>query len=134
EANSQVGMPAVRNFREKKLVKDLYELRDQANLATYTYTFAENSGDIKFFCDSVGYGIPYAVQFTNPEKIGFESRGDSGMSTAVIPQADPNGLFTPSSSEGTWVMCKNPSGSDVKPVYIEPKVIVSPFRLDSGGR
>ena len=26
--------------------------------------------------------------------------------------------------------CKDPHGSDVKPVFIEPRIIVSPFRLE----
>lgn len=49
---------------------------------------------------------------------------------AVLPQADPNGLFSPASAEGTWILLKDPHGSDVKPVYVEPRVIVSPFKLE----
>lgn len=30
---------------------------------------------------------------------------------------------------GTWVMCKDPNGINVKPVYLEPRVIASPFEL-----
>ena len=36
----------------------------------------------------------------------------------------------PTSAEGTWVMLKSPDG-DVKPVYVEPRVVVSPFKLDA---
>lgn len=122
EGTSQTGMPAIINFRERKLVKMLLEVRDQENLNTYTYTYAEQSGKISFFCNSVGFGIPYATQYTNPQKYVLNSSG------AVLPQADPNGLFMPSSAEATWVMCKSPKG-EVKPVYVEPKVIVSPFKL-----
>lgn len=121
EGTSAVGMPAITHFTERKLVKDILELRDQAGLLTYTYTFAENTGKLTFFCNSVGYGIPYATQFTNPQKYYT-----SGL---ALPQADPNGLFSPESAEGTWVMCKDPNGDAVKPVYIEPKVIVSQFKL-----
>jgi hypothetical protein len=55
---------------------------------------------------------------------------DTQHGYAILPQADPNGLFAPSSAEGTWVMCKDPGGSDVRPVYIEPRIVVSPFKLD----
>lgn len=128
EATSQTGMPAIKNFRERKLLKDILELRDQDGLVTYTYTFAENSGQLKFFCNSVGYGIPYATEYTNPQQIQWRSNG-TNYGVGVTSQADPNGLFSPSSAEGTWVMCKDPNGDKIAPVYIEPRVIVSPFKL-----
>lgn len=125
EGTSQVGMPAIKNFRERKLLKDIFELRDQDGLVTYTYLYNEMTGKTVFFCNSVGYGIPYATEFTNPQK----PYGYSDRALTTIAQADPNGLFSPSSAEGTWVMCQDPGGKDVRPVYVEPRVIVSPFRL-----
>ncbi len=125
EATAQVGMPAITHFTERKLMKDILELRDQAGLVTYAYTFSEVSGKLQFFCNSIGYGLPYATQYTNPLKPGWESTHDS----YTIPQADPNGLFSPSSADGTWVMCKDPNGTKVLPVFVEPKVVVSPFKL-----
>lgn len=122
EGTTQTGMPAIVNFRERKLVKMLLEMRDQENLITYTYTYAEDSGKLTFFCQSVGYGIPYSTQYTNPQKYVYNGSG------AVLPQADPNGLFMPDSADATWVMCRSPKG-EVKPVYVEPKVVVSPFPL-----
>lgn len=124
EATAQTGMPAIKNFRERKLLKDILELRDQDGLVTYTYTFSEMTGKYLFFCDSIGYGIPYATQYTNPARPAWGNGG--GM---PLPQADPNGLFSPASAEGTWVMCKNPDGKEVRPIYVEPRVIVSPFKL-----
>lgn len=124
EGTSQVGTPAIKNFRERKLLKDIIELRDQSGLVTYTYLFAEMTGKLTFLCDSIGYGIPAATQFTNPQKIAHE-----GSQYVTLPQADPNGLFSPASAEGTWVMCKDPKGDDVRPVYAEPRILVSPFAL-----
>ena len=37
QANEMVGLPDVKNFTELKLVKTLYELRDEPTLQTYTY-------------------------------------------------------------------------------------------------
>lgn len=89
---------------------------------TYTYTVPEATGHPVFLCNSIGYGLPAATQYTNPEK--YERNG------ATIPQADPNGLFSPDSAEGTWVMCSDPDGSGkTRPVYVEPRIIVSPFKL-----
>lgn len=126
EGNAQTGMPAIKNFRERKLLKQIIEMRDQDGLVTYTYTVPETTGRPVFLCNSIGYGLPAATQYTNPEKTEYS--GSSGIST--LPQADPNGLFSPSSAEGTWVMCSDPGGSGkTRPVYVEPRVIVSPFRL-----
>lgn len=125
EGTSAVGMPAIKNFRERRLLKDIFELRDQTGFTTFTYIVNMN-GDLKFFCNSIGYGIPYATQYTNPQKIAYSS---TNVGVLSLPQADPNGLFSPASADGTWVMCKDPHGTDVKPVFIEPRVVVSPFSL-----
>ena len=126
EGTSQTGMPAIKNFRERKLLKDILELRDQDGLVTYTYLYNEMTGKKVFFCDSIGYGIPYATEYTNPVK----AVGNVYHALTSIGQADPNGLYSPSSAEGTWVMCQDPAGKQgVKPVYVEPRVIVTPFRL-----
>lgn len=125
EGTAQVGMPAIKNFRERKLLKDILELRDQDGLVTYTYVWSDVRGVWTFFCNSIGYGIPYATQFTNPQKLEYFSGGGRYS----MPQADPNGLFSPAAAEGTWAMCKDPNGKDVKPVYLEPRIIVSPFEL-----
>jgi hypothetical protein len=125
EGTAQTGMPAIHNFRERKLLKDILELRDQTGLVTYTYLWNEIQGRWVFFCNSIGYGIPYATEYTNPQK----PYRYYDHAVVMMPQADPNGLFSPASAEGTWVMCKDPKGQDVKPVYIEPRVIVSPFEL-----
>ena len=130
EGTSQSGMPAIKNFRERKLLKDILELRDQTGLVTYTYLWNEMQGKKVFFCNSVGYGIPYATQYTNPQKANTVTYAGAGITTVTVPQADPNGLFSPSSAEGTWIMCKDPHGDKVAPVYVEPRVIVSPFQLD----
>jgi hypothetical protein len=114
---SSIGFPAIKNFREKRILKDIYELRDQSNLNTYTYIVSEMTGKLVFLGESIGYGIPAATQYTNP------------MKSAGVPQADPNGLYSPASAEGTWIMLKDPNGKDVKPVYVEPRIIVSPFKL-----
>jgi hypothetical protein len=120
ESNAQVGMPGITNFTEKKVMKRLYEMRDK-NVATYTY-LVDLQGQLHHVCDSMGYGLPYGVQFSNPEKVM------SSSTYALMPQSEPNGLFMPPSAEGTWVICASTSG-EFTPMYLEPRVIVSPFRL-----
>lgn len=126
EANKQVGMPNITHFQEKRFLKLILEMRDKEGLATITYTYSEQTGRLRKFCDSVGYGFPYATQFTSPQKPIDPDYHDS----AVIAQADPNGLFSPTAADGTWVMCQNPAKRDeVLPLYVEPHVVVSPFPL-----
>jgi hypothetical protein len=126
EATAQVGMPAIKNFRERKLMKDILEMRDQEGLVTYTYLWSDFQGKWVFFCASIGYGIPYSVQFTNPERVEHTNSGH-----ITLPQADPNGLFSPAAADGTWVMCKDPNSDKALPVLVEPRAIVSPFKLES---
>lgn len=104
-----IGMPAIVNFAEKRMMKDVLELRDKMT-PTITYLVGANNQLTKV-CDSVGYGLPYATQYTNPSL------------------ADPNGLYTPASADGTWVLCLDKADKKVKPLYIEPRIIVSPFPL-----
>jgi hypothetical protein len=133
EGERQTGLPAITNFTEKRMVKWLYELRDQPNYRTYTYIVTMNGQLIKI-CDSVGYGINASIQYSNPEKVvDYEEfigdRIDAHVGT--LPQAEPNGLFMPEGLAATYVMCVDGDKEDVKAVYLEPEIIVSPFPLDS---
>lgn len=132
EATAHTGMPAIKNFRERKMLKDILELRDQNGIVTYTYVVSEMTGKLRYFGQTIGYGIPYSTQYTNPQKIAAIAKAKGGQGAdnfAILPQADPNGLFSPASSEGTWVLMKDPAGDKVLPIYIEPRIVVSPFRL-----
>ena len=128
EANRQIGMPAIVNYQERKLFKQILELRDQESLITYCYLMNEMNGKIgQFLGKGIGYGIPAATQFTNPSKIVDDPyRYQSGGK--VIEQADPNGLFMPTATSATWYMLLDKKGKP-HPVYIEPLIIVSPIKL-----
>lgn len=133
EANRQIGMPAVKNYQERKFAKMIFELRDQENLICYAYLVNVMSGEVgQYLGQCIGYGLPYAVQFTNPDKIvdvqdyGINSyQSNDGL---VVAQADPNGLFMPTSSTATWLLLLDKEGKP-HPVYVEPEIIVSPFPL-----
>ena len=124
QAFNSVGMPAITNFAERRQLKQIFELRDQ-NVATYTYLVGMDGKVGQKLCNSVGFGIPYATQYTSPMRLA--TRGTEGITT--VPQADPNTLFSPASAEGTWVLCVNPETNKPTPLYVEPKIIVSPFKL-----
>lgn len=126
EAHAQTGIPAIINFQERKLMKMILELRDQENLVCYAYIVPEMTGKPVFLGKCIGYGLPYATQYTNPLKTYGSYQGGY----EILPQADPNGLFMPESADGTWLMMVDPNTNEPRPVYIEPKILVSPFKLD----
>jgi hypothetical protein len=119
-----VGMPSIVNFAEKRMMKDILELRDR-NVATTTY-IVDMNGKMHKVCDSVGFGLPYATQYTNPQ---MPQQTVAGGSTYVLPQADPNGLYSPASADGTWVQCVDPKTKKATVVYVEPRIVVSPFPI-----
>ena len=125
EGTSAVGMPSIKNFREKRIMKDIYELRDQDGIVTYTYIFSDMTGKYTFIGESIGYGIPAATQFTNPEK----AQRAYGGHYYTLPQADPNGLFSPAAAEGTWIMMYDSESKQAKPQYIESRISVFTYKL-----
>ncbi|KKL28424.1 hypothetical protein LCGC14_2375280 [marine sediment metagenome] len=127
EANAQIGMPAIKNFQERKLAKMIFELRDQEDLVCYAY-IASLEGKLIFVGKCIGFGLPYSVQFTNPEKV-VHRKTTQGGSFGTLPQADPNGLFMPSGLSATWLMMIDKETGDPRPVYFEPQIVVSPFPL-----
>jgi len=121
EINAQVGLPAIKNFQEKKLAKQIFELRDREDLVTYAYIVNHMTGELVFIGKCLGFGLPYSVQYTNPMKKEWSD-------ASPIPQADPNGLFMPDGLSATWLMILDNKG-EPHPVYVEPAIIVSPFPL-----
>lgn len=131
QAAVTVGVPAIKNFTEKRQLKMLYELRDNANLVTYSY-FVDMTGNLHKVCPatSVGYGMPFSAQFTSPRNLQSNRplRPDGDSSTLHIweaPQPEPNGIYMPDSTSATWVICLSSDGKSLKPVYVEPQIIVS---------
>lgn len=125
EMVKQVGAPNITNYTRKRMLKEVYELIDKSDLLTYTYTIGELDGKPRFLCRSIGYGLPAAMQYNNPQKLDWK-----GANTGYIalPQAEPDGLFTPSAAEGTWVIAVDPEGNRSM-IYVEPRIIVTQFKL-----
>jgi len=130
EAQRLVGMPNIVNWQQRKLMKLIYELCDKEDLICYAYIKSDYLGKLFFIGKCAGYGIPFSAQFTNPERVAHQRTYDGG-SFGTLPQADPNGLFMPTSSSATWLMMIDPKTNKPRPVYIEPEIVVSPFPLHS---
>ena len=119
DAEARVGMPRITNFTEKRLANMIAELRDQPNLSTYTYTI-DMQGKAHCLGRSIGYGLPYTTQITNPMQDKWGSNGG----TVVLPQAEPNGLYSSDSTSATWVLLVGPNGKP-EPTYVESDITVS---------
>jgi len=130
EAHSQIGMPAIHAFQERKLAKMIFELRDKEGLVTYAYIVNRMKGELVFIGKCIGFGLPYSVQYTNPQRI-VRVVGGARIS---MPQADPNGLFMPEGLSATWLMMIDPATKEPRPVYVEPQIVVSPFPLHGADR
>lgn len=120
EASSQIGMPRVSNFTEKRLATKLAEMRDKPNLLTYAYVQGMD-GMLRCFGKGVGFGIPYSTQITNPQKVAVHD----SYGIATTPQAEPNGLYMPENASATWYMLIDASTGEANPVYVEPNLTVS---------
>ena len=130
DAEARVGMPRVTNFTEKRLANMIVELRDEPNLATFSYLAPKGSA-ICFLGKSIGYGLPYTTQITNPSK-SLDDKGVDGGDT-VLPQAEPNGLYSSDSTDATWVLLVGPDGKP-QPSYVEADVITTLAPMASNPR
>lgn len=99
----------------------IYQARMRA-VDTYSVVVSM-TGKVLWSCPSKGYPIPYTTQLTNPVR-EFDAGINNGWAV-VLNQAEPNGLFTGTTS-ATWVLCvrQTPGGGvQIVPTYAEPEVL-----------
>ena len=75
-----------------------------------TTTFWMNMGDRDPIgsCPSIGFGIPDTASLSNPEQIN--NFGQYGGGNVTTGQMDPTGIYTPTGSMGTFIICLASSG------------------------
>lgn len=105
---------------ERHLMIELYVARNNA-VSTFSVVWDSYRGKIRWSCPSIGYPIPGGTELTNPQQ-ALSTTG------AVIAQAEPNGLYAPGTSYGTFVMCVNDDGT-VSPVFIEDSILTFPYPM-----
>jgi hypothetical protein len=99
-----VGFPNTPNALVKKQLRLVYELTDRG-MDTYTYMRNPFTGGLRKICDSVGYPSAYSTQFSRAEEVDWYS----GY-RVVLPQAEPDGTYKPSSFSATYYLCKGKTG------------------------
>jgi hypothetical protein len=77
---------------------------------TTSFFFQMGNQDPIFSCPSLGEPVPNTAQLSNPSQIAPIS-GKYGGGATDLPQMDPDGIYAPSSSSGTYVICVNGSGA-----------------------
>lgn len=78
---------------------------------TTSFFFQLGNQDPIFSCPSLGEPVANTAQLSNPEQVVGVS-GNIGGGSTDLPQMDPNGIYAPSASSGTYVICVNSSGQD----------------------
>jgi hypothetical protein len=62
-----------------------------------------------FSCPSLGSPFPNTAELSNPDQVENDGYPQGGAAV-TIGQMDPNGVYSPSSSSGTYVICVNARG------------------------
>lgn len=131
-ADLEIGMPRIKNFAQRKLLKNAYEDMDQTTLV---YVYAQGL-DGRFIClgQALGYGVSLGTQFTAPtypQRIRVKGADGDGGISEIYEQAqpEPNGLFMPESGAATIVNLIDPITGEARTSLVEPNVVTTPNRL-----
>ena len=117
-------VPAFQWSLERHLAIEIYKAR-QRQVPTTSLVQSDFTGKVMWQCDSIGFPLPYATQLTNPQQaLNF----GTNVGVTSVGQAEPNGLYSPASADGTWVPCVDEKGN-IAPVYEERKVSVFPRKV-----
>lgn len=92
----------------------LIDAENAAAAGTQTTSFFFNQGvqDPVNSCPSIGMGVPDSASLSNPQQVVRSYSGSDGVALAPVGQMDPDGIYVPESSTGTWVNCVDPQGRE----------------------
>lgn len=115
-------------FFDRSEYRDILQKAEtvQANGLQGTAFFLSMTGHLIYQCNELGSPVPNTAQLTNPSQpYNYYAPGGSGggysYNTVTIGNMDPNGVYSPNASEGTYVMCQTAAGDELNywegPVY-----------------
>jgi hypothetical protein len=123
DSNTLVNNQPIPHFKYSEEREILIEAETAAAAGTASTSFVFNYGDASpiLTCASEGLGVPDTAQLSNPDQ-NYNSGYPQGGTSYPIPQMDPFGVYTPDSSQGTYIICVSAAG---KPYLVrsEPNVI-----------
>jgi hypothetical protein len=110
DTNTLVNNQPLPHFNYSQERQALIEAEKAAADGTQTTTFFFNQGvtDPIFTCPSIGLGIPDSASLSNP----LQPTNPGGNGNIAIGQMDPFGIYVPTSSAGTYVICVNAQGQE----------------------
>lgn len=126
QAQAEVGIYKPTNFTRKKLANMIGQMLDDPTLATISYAQGMD-GKLRCIGHSIGFPLPGGTQTTAPTH--WETPPDYHMeyTSQQVPQPEPDQLYSPSSSNGTYFIKVNVKTGVAKPVYFEGNVAAFPL-------
>jgi hypothetical protein len=99
------------HFQTSQMRATLTEVEAIQALGSQTTSLFFNQGvaDPIFSCPSLGMPVPATAQLSNPDQVENDGYPQGGQAV-TIGQMDPNGIYSPSDSTGTNVLCLNSAG------------------------
>jgi hypothetical protein len=96
------------HFQTSQIRATLTEVEAIQALGSQTTSFFFNQGvaDPIFSCPSLGMPVPSTAQLSDPDQV----IGTGSNNAVTVGQMDPNGIYSPTDSTGTNVLCLNSSG------------------------
>jgi hypothetical protein len=80
---------------------------------TTSFFFQMGDADPVFSCPSIGMPVANTAELSNPDQVVTQDSQGNGISgSATIGQMDPDGVYAPAASSGTYVICVNSSGAN----------------------
>ena len=113
DSSSLVNDQPIPHFSYSQIRQTLIDAETISANGTQTTSFFFQMGDPDpvFSCPSLGMPVPNTAELSNPEQVVGVS-GSIGGGSTDLPQMDPNGIYAPADSSGTYVICVNSSGQD----------------------
>lgn len=111
DTQSLVTNQPIPHYNYSQIRQTLIDAESVAANGTQTTSFFFQMGnqDPVFSCPSLGMPVANTAQLSNPDQVNPDPHSSSGSVT--IPQMDPYGIYAPSASQGTYVICVNNSGA-----------------------
>lgn len=111
DTNSLLASQPIPHFNYSQIRQTLIDAETIAANGTQTtsFFFQQGNQDPVFSCPSLGEPVANTAQLSNPQQVVNDSY-PSGGAAVTVGQMDPYGVYAPSASTGTYVICLNSSG------------------------
>lgn len=112
DTNSLEASQPIPHFNYSQIRQTIIDAETISANGTQTTSFFFQMGDPDpvFSCPSIGMPVANTAQLSNPEQ-PYQGPVDTGADDPTVGQMDPDGVYAPSASSGTYVICVNGSGT-----------------------